>query len=52
MKARWAGIVGLDARSAHVDSNKPKRFVLEVKAAKVDIKYIEYECQFCKGTHR
>ena len=49
MKTRWVGIVGLDGS---VDSNENKRFVLEVKAAKVDIKYIEYECQFCKGTHR
>jgi hypothetical protein len=50
MKARWVGIVGLDG-SAHVDSNKSKRFVLEVKGAKLDSKHIEYECQFCKGTH-
>jgi transposase-like protein len=49
MKARWIGIAGLDG-SVYGDGSK--KFVLEVKAAKVDIKYIEYECQFCKGTHR
>ena len=47
MKTRWVGIAGLDGS---VDGSK--KFVLEVKAAKLDIKYIEYECQFCKGTHR
>ena len=45
------GIVGLGG-SAYVDSNENKGFVFGVKAAEVDIKYIEYECQFCKVTHR
>jgi hypothetical protein len=42
MKARW-GIAGLNG-SVYGDGSK--KFVLEVKGAKVDSKYIEYECQF------